>query len=186
LTQTNINTLFTLIDEEFYKEKMIDVAIEETVWFIGTSQKSCSVAEAGVLRAIEFTEFLNKPDVEHILLTVLKAIVEPLDSTLKVVKPAYIVFLDTVSQTKKDKTLIGKRLEEYGIKLTTANSLRVTKPDLFKLKIPVNTPVKESIPYNPQPKRGCFNCRTEIEGKASQCSACKAVIYCSVECAVLN
>ncbi|KAI8929243.1 hypothetical protein BC831DRAFT_444498 [Entophlyctis helioformis] len=33
------------------------------------------------------------------------------------------------------------------------------------------------------PNRGCHTCHKEIEGKASQCSACKAVIYCSPACA---
>jgi hypothetical protein len=191
LKKVNTNPLFTLLDEDYYTEKAKATPVEQQIWYIGTSERACSVTESGVLRAIEFTADLGRPTAEHIFLTVLKAIIEPVDvgDETAARKPLYVVYLDTADVTEAEKSIVEAKLNKYDINTSTINSIRISDPQLLEKasQIQADAPVSppQDIPFNEQPKRGCFNCRKEIDGKASQCSACRAVIYCSVECAVL-
>ena len=45
----------------------------------------------------------------------------------------------------------------------------------------------EQHPYQQKPNRSCFYCHLEIlQNKPNQCITCKAMIYCSSDCYVLN
>jgi hypothetical protein len=188
LKKSSLNPLFTLLDLDYYTDKLDQLKTEQVVFEIGISNKSCSVSDNGVLRAIEFTENLLKPSVEHIVTTIIKSIVEPIElQELTPKRPAFVVYLETSQITDQEKQKIKAILDKYLIETTTITQLRIQKPELVKAPVAPFIPgVPQLAPWNEQPNRGCFNCRKEIEGKASQCSACKAVIYCSVDCAKKN
>jgi hypothetical protein len=162
---------------------------ESCIWEVGISGRSCSVSEDGVLRAIEFTSDLTKPSVGHLVSTIKKAMVEPLDEQSAIRKPEFVVFLDTAVLNDTEMEKVSNLLRKLEITVTSLDFLKQNRSELFDIKktLPLINDVisQDDIPFNKQPPRGCFNCRKEIFGKASQCSACKAVIYCSAECAVL-
>jgi hypothetical protein len=178
-----VNPLYTLEDYDVSEVKKASI-----VWELGVSGKSCSVSEEGILRAIEFTIDLAKPSVSHVLSTVKKAMLEPRDPQSVIHKPEFVVFLETVILSESERKKVTDSLAKLDVTVTTLDELKRDRPELFDIKkaLPfVNRPLesKEVIPFNEQPPRGCFSCRKDIPGKASQCSACKAVIYCSAECA---
>jgi hypothetical protein len=162
------------------------------IWEIGVSERACSVAEDGVLRAIEFTIDLKKPTVSHIIATLKKAIAEPIEEEMEKQKPEFVVFLDTVVLSSEQQKFIKNELKEkLNVTISTMEKLHSERPELFDIKKSIPVPTipqfqtdEKEIPFNEKPPRGCFNCRSDIVGKASQCSACKAVIYCSADCAV--
>lgn len=119
-----------------------------------------------------------------------------------IVKPECIVLLETSILTIKDRLALEALLKPFSIKLATLAELEKDFPDLFQARFSTSSPPvaaspthaavipptptgpQAPIPFNPAPSRGCICCKKDIVGKASQCSACKAVIYDSVDCAV--
>jgi hypothetical protein len=90
-----------------------------------------------------------------------------------------------------------EKMKKYDIKVSTKdimgsdleNMLSKRKTELFKQQQEAQKKVAEiskdsDVEWASPPARGCFQCHEEITGKVRQCSACKAVIYCSQECAV--
>jgi hypothetical protein len=162
------------------------------------SGRSASVTEKGVLRAIEFTPRLTKPTPSHVVATILKSIADPIENDDTISRPSVMVLLETVQINEKELKEITKRMSKYDIKVVTMEVLWSEMPELAKSRedfpdtpvqcIPVITKpspsANEPVPFNPPPLRGCFTCKKDIPGKASQCSVCKAVIYCSGDCAV--
>ncbi|KAJ1340457.1 hypothetical protein BSLG_004904 [Batrachochytrium salamandrivorans] len=62
------------------------------------------------------------------------------------------------------------------------------RQELLRMKVQEEVKVPRGIKNPdvkllPMPNRFCFTCKKEITTKPSQCSACKAVIYCSADCA---
>lgn len=180
------NTLYSLTNYQV----PASATFSEKLWEIGISERSMSIAEDGELKGFEFTIDLKIPSVSHCYEAFKKAICEPLDGKNPLSKPAYVIFLDSVILPQNQIQLLTERLEStLGIKVTTKEEIAQQKPELLAPK--QTTPdisfspagKQEAIPFNPQPTRGCCSCRTDIVGKVCQCSACKAVIYCSVVCA---
>ncbi|KAJ3324095.1 hypothetical protein HDV06_000636 [Boothiomyces sp. JEL0866] len=182
-------------DETLVGELLTDFTrvsvVESTdlLWEVGVSAKACSVSENGVLKAIEFSD--GKPNVKHVVGTVMKAILDPIDGAVK--KPKVLMFLDTCLLKDGEKSQITKELKDYEMTIVSLKQLEVDYPALHaerakevEIFAPQQPTVQQPLKMNPPPPRGCFACRKEIPGKASQCSACKAVIYCSADCAKQN
>ncbi len=167
---------------------------------MGISPKAVSVAEQGNIRAVEFSSNLSRPTLHHILETVAKAIMNPIEKENKiVVKPECIALLETAILSIKERTALSEMLSAFSIKLLLMSELEQF-PDLKNARVSASSPTgpvplsamipptptgpQEPLPFNPPQSRGCIFCKKDIVGKASQCSACKAVIYDSVECAV--
>ena len=153
------------------------------------------------MRSLEFTHNLGRPTSTHIVYTIAKAIIEPREgSESKIHRPEYAILLETASLDEKEKAVLTRKLADISVKLVSFAWLEENAPETAKLKdfssqeagtqaLPSPQPKSEEpqkvIPMNPTPNRGCVVCKQEIIGKKpSQCSACRAVIYDSVECAV--
>ena len=102
---------------------------------------------------------------------------------MKVSKPKVLMYLESC---KFNFSYVENTLDNLGVKLVDAKTLEEIYPQLHKSRFsqidPANGSLKASqggLDFNAAPARGCINCRTEIKGKANQCSACKSVIYCS-------
>ncbi|KAJ3276599.1 hypothetical protein HDV01_004132 [Terramyces sp. JEL0728] len=165
------------------------VESSELLWEVGVSGKACSVSENGVLKAIEFSG--GKPNAKHVVSTVMKAILDPVDGAVK--KPKVLIFLDTCLLNENEKKQITKELKEYEMAIINLKQLETDYPALYaerskevEIFAPQQPTVQQPLKMNPPPPRGCFACRKDIPGKASQCSACRAVIYCSSDCAKQN
>jgi hypothetical protein len=129
------------------------------IFFIGISEKSISVSADGVLRTIDFSRDLIK--------VLKKGMKAPRQGDSYI--PQAVVFLNNTAGFEAQI----KKIEEMGLDIGDIKTVQ-------KRVLPEN---KGPIPFNSQPNRGCFACKQEIEKKASQCSACKAVIYCGAVCA---
>lgn len=136
---------------------------KKSVFYIGISDQAISVSENGILRGIEFSRDLYK--------VLKKAIAYPRsgDSYL----PETVCFVNSSAAFEKDINQITK----LGITIGNYKDFEV------KAKRPTDAGQTASTGLLPQPNRGCFVCHKEIESKPSQCSACKAVIYCGGACA---
>lgn len=154
------------------------------------------VAEPGSLRVIEFTKTLSLPTAKFTVAAVIKAIVDAnypnLNTTapFKIQKPKTAVMLET-SQLSKDSIVTVKEelLKQVNIELITEEEMRnnPTLLDQYNSQVPKTNarPGNLGMQANGEPPlRGCHVCHNDIPGKASQCSACKAIIYCGKECAV--
>lgn len=161
-----------------------DLALHDCFWEIGVSQKSASVAEAGQLRVIEFTNDLGKPTVDHVYATVIKAIANPNYREIPYPKhiPKNIILLDASILDAKQAPKLTKKLLAKGITMHIEKDVRADKELLAKWKAAGSQPRRTA--QSGVPKKSCIKCSKDIDGKASQCSTCKAVIYCSPECAV--
>ncbi|KAJ3106538.1 hypothetical protein HDU97_006131 [Phlyctochytrium planicorne] len=164
------------------------------VWSIGISNKAVAVSEEVNLRAIEITANGKTPTPADIVNAVLKAIVTPSDQEgarrprVAMVLSTRMVPDSTVQKAAKElKSLLDIRLE-------TQEALEAELPELLKKRNEELAQVKKESPQvaaAPQkapemaapPNRACFVCKQEIKGKTKQCSACKAIIYCSADCA---
>jgi hypothetical protein len=179
------------------KEKAQKLKTVNIPWECGVSKKACSVSAQGILRSFQFTEKLTKPNVDHVLATIYKSIVEPQDDDGSVPeKPSHIIFLDTCLLDNEEKAKIAKELESLGIKACSLAELENSDAECAKRRnlLPKGTPIpppslssgpQKVLPMNAQPPRGCIFSRKEIIGrKPNQCSACKAVIYDGAESAV--
>ncbi|KAJ3416926.1 hypothetical protein HDV05_007984 [Chytridiales sp. JEL 0842] len=179
----------------------------ETIWQIGVSNKAVSVSEEGMLRSIEFSKSGKLPTVDEIVFAFLKAIVSPLDPTMPVVKPKFAMVLSTrMISEKVVKQVAAKIKEDINVRIDLQENLEAEMPAFIEERLALteklnNAPsalapqVQQQLQQNGQPaaqtgptfietpKRACFVCKTEIADKPRQCSACKAIIYCSPECA---
>lgn len=148
-------------------------------WMVGITKKSVSVVSSqGLLKSLEFittSDSLN----DFIFDTILQAIKFPRDvPASSAAKPKEIYFLN---QPHPD-TALSARLAKIGIKVTATKPSQPSSEG--QKSAPLQQLPQEQIQFNAQPNRGCISCHQEIIGKKpSQCSACKAVIYCSSTCA---
>ncbi|KAJ3187565.1 hypothetical protein HK101_009367 [Irineochytrium annulatum] len=167
------------------------VALPHTnaIWQIGVSGKAVSVSEEISLRAIEITRSKKLPTADEIITAFLKAIVKPSDNG-QPHRPHVAMFLSTRMIPPKTVTDVAARLKEVlGVRIDTQEALEPELPalmvarqaELAKMKTSAPPPTKPEL--QPMPNRACFVCKQEIKGKPRQCSACKAIIYCSPECA---
>lgn len=160
----------------------------DALWEIAGSQNMCAVAEHGMLRVLEFSD--GAPTADHIVATLLKAMNEPRDG-LPVEKPKHAVFLDTAVISDSTLHKVSNACGKFNLSISRMDKLQKEHPELLLLKQkaidvvqkPQQAVSQGPVTMNKAPNRGCFTCHKEIEGKASQCSACKAVIYCSPACA---
>ena len=136
---------------------------KKTVFFIGISDKAISVTENGSLRCIEFSNDLFK--------VLKKSIALPRSGDRYL--PETICFVNAATGLDNEIT----RITNLGISVGDYKDLGV------KAKRVVESGNSGPTGLQPQPNRGCFVCHNEIESKPSQCSACKAVIYCGAACA---
>lgn len=113
------------------------------------------------------------------------------------IRPAIVLVSEMTYISSTTLHQLVEKMKEYGVKVSTKDvlgpeleeMLSKRKKELFKQQQEAQKKVTElsketPIEFAPQPPRGCFQCHQEITGKANQCSACKAVIYCSADCAV--
>ena len=177
----------------------MSIKSHNVTWELGISSKSVSVADQGALRAMEFTANLSRPTTQHILETIAKAIMNPIEQENKsIVKPDCIVALETSILSIEERAALAEMLSVFSIKLLDMAELdKFPEYNRARVSAAASSPItpfaiphaptgpQEPLPYLATPSRGCVSCKKEILGKASQCSACKAVIYCSVECAVI-
>ncbi|KAI8822995.1 uncharacterized protein EV422DRAFT_387526 [Fimicolochytrium jonesii] len=189
----------SLVEEaEGWAKDAANAPVTETPWEIGVTNTAVAVAEDGNLRTFEAAEGGKKVTAAFIAAAIVKAISAP-SQELKVQRPKIVSFLHSRQCSPRDIKDVGKKLELYGIRVDTAEALEAElapyyekrKADMAKgpqipLVLPTSpvgpAPAGEKPQFGPQPNRGCFTCKKEIDGKASQCSACKAMIYCSAEC----
>ncbi|KAI8911062.1 hypothetical protein EDD86DRAFT_204302 [Gorgonomyces haynaldii] len=175
-----------VVDEaDAYRQDAINAPVAEQVWTIGISGRSCSVAEQGTVRLIELTKDLKKPTVEHCVATLLKAIVNPgyNEKVFDKHKPDFAVVLKTQVLAQKQLDDFIERMAVFGVRVYTEDQVDKTPELSKKYRVTVEEPAPGPVKFNPQPDRGCYVCKKDIAGKASQCSACKAIIYCSPDCA---
>ncbi|KAJ3091821.1 hypothetical protein HK102_013345 [Quaeritorhiza haematococci] len=166
------------------KEKTKEAPSTEAIWQIGVTNKAIAVSEEGLLRLIDFVgPPITADDICH---RVLKAITNAADG-LPVQKPRVIAFLESRRCSAKVVNAVAEKLKEYDIRASTMEELapemeelaKKRKEELAQKKVPQQKP-----DFQEQPPRSCFICRKQItQGKPSQCSACKAIIYCGAACA---
>ena len=117
---------------------------------------------------------------------------------ISIQKPKTAVFLSSSLCSTETITQVTEQLSAYGISVSTyqnpelATLLNKRRRQLFEEQKEKATKAASeyqnlagAVGLIPQPNRGCYTCKQEISGKASQCSACKAIIYCSANCAVI-
>ncbi|KAL2919138.1 hypothetical protein HK105_201411 [Polyrhizophydium stewartii] len=172
----------------------------DAIWQIGVSSRSASVAEEGAVRLVAFTKDLRPPTAKHIVATLVKAMVRPeFMGDLEIQRPKLAIFLP--SRTCSDAVVAqvaATMKERFDMRVVSAEQIASEMPEIQKRRqaqiaeaqrkanagapLPVPGIKNPNIKLQAQPNRHCFNCKKEIETKPSQCSACKAVIYCSGEC----
>lgn len=184
-----------------------DSTTTHALWFIGVSQKCVSVSEDGVLRAAIMTRSVPTPT--DILDTLVKAAHHPADSEYKR-RPKFAVFLDTAMcpATTMQRVMDEAAKAEWGGIKVLKSMADLSESELNEIKGKRETEKKVTgeaakqiqmmqqqqramaagqpkPDYVAQPSRMCFVCRKQIENgaKPSQCSACKAIIYCGPDCA---
>lgn len=157
-----------------------------STWLIGTSRKSSSVSEDGILRAFAFSRASLEgaidavPGVQDILDTLTSAIIEPSSDGSVRRRPRVAAFLDSsvvdadvVQQVKKYCN------DEWGFDIVALRDigLSAVKSDVKEEKV---------VAWNAEPPKRCSSCKQEIKGKAANCGGCRAVIYCGQECQVFS
>ena len=151
--------------------------VTEDVWEIATSSKATSVSCKGAIRAIEFSDSIPTP--EHVAATTVRAIVDPSyhGAQMAACRPKVAILLATANLEDVGRT--RELLLQYEINLVLQKDCDVELLAKWRQQATVVIPPTMAI----QPNRGCHVCHRDIAGKASQCSACKAIIYCSAACA---
>ncbi|KAJ1554572.1 hypothetical protein HK405_004659, partial [Cladochytrium tenue] len=167
-----------------------DAPVTEAIWQIGVSGKAVAVSEEGTLLAFEFSKSGRIPTVEEVVTTLFKAISKPVEGRPR--RPRVAMVLATSPLTPAAVGQVAAKVaEKLELRIATQDALepemtelkerRKTEVAKIKAATPVATPQKPTM--QPPPRRACFVCKKEIEGKPRQCSSCKAIIYCSPECA---
>ncbi|KAH6584561.1 hypothetical protein BASA60_000925 [Batrachochytrium salamandrivorans] len=185
-------------DAEELEEEACKAPTIEAVWEIGVSNRAVSVAEEGVVRLIAFTKDLRPPTANHIVATLIKAIARPeAIDPLPVHRPNISVFLPSRICSDAVVAKVAAIMKaKCGMRILTNEALapeldgikEKRRQELLRMKVQEEVKVPRGIKNPdvkllPMPNRFCFTCKKEITTKPSQCSACKAVIYCSADCA---
>ncbi|TPX67874.1 hypothetical protein SpCBS45565_g03449 [Spizellomyces sp. 'palustris'] len=185
----------SLVEEaEELTEAAVDAPIVDEMFDVGVSGRAIAVSEDGVLRAFEtLPSGQKKATAIQIAAVLVKAMARPMDEQ-PVHRPHIAAFLHSRQCSNDVVADVAKRLKKFDVKVGAAEQLSSEIEEYAKKR--QEETVKQSAAQKPAnldengkpvfisaPKRGCFVCKNEIEGKASQCSACKAIIYCSPECA---
>ena len=188
-------------------KEILELESTEAVWTVGLSAKSASVSEEATLRLMEFLPPKARPSVDFLFGLLIKAMVDPtalvedadasVDSNQFKKRPAVVAFLSSEFVTDDMLDHLAKKMVAYQVRVTTIakigpemdDIMKKRRVELFKKeqeaqKKSIETAKETPVEFAPPPPRGCFQCKTDIAGKASQCSACKAIIYCSPDCAV--
>ncbi|KAJ3126479.1 hypothetical protein HK098_007461 [Nowakowskiella sp. JEL0407] len=164
------------------------------IWQVGVSSRAVSIAEDGVLRCIEFTESGSIPKSADIISAIFSAILSPIENKMQPklpsLRPAVVSLLQTRQCDEAEVDKLIKAFAEYDLEVRVDRE-EVLEPEMMELKRKWNLELLEKSKngpkkeYAPQPPRICFHCRKEIGpgGKVTQCSACKAVIFCGADCA---
>jgi hypothetical protein len=175
--------------QELLQIKRVPLTDSENIWELATSKKSVCVAEPGRVRVFESIHKEIKP--KFVIAAITKATLAPdfpftnilSKPEIKLEKPKTILLLDTHQMKQETVQKVKEELKsKMQIDLITETELNQNKELLeqYTKQVPATYQLSNEIP-----KRGCHVCHNDIPGKASQCSACKAIIYCSKECAVI-
>ena len=180
---------------------------KESIWTVGVTAKSASVTEENGLRVMEFLSKGQTVSAKFIIALIVKAMVNPtsmIDGTEEDEddptsqyqrRPSTLAFMESPLIDATLVQQVSDALVKYDIKVSTYSAVGPEMEEMFKKRrAEMFKQTKESqkhgmsqkqkVDFSPQPQRGCFQCKKDIPGKASQCSACKAIIYCSPACAV--
>ncbi|KAJ1534651.1 hypothetical protein HK096_003607, partial [Nowakowskiella sp. JEL0078] len=165
----------------------------KVIWQLGISSRAVAISEDGNLRCIEFTPSGDLPTSNDIVSAIMTAISSPHDSKhleipFVTLRPRVISVLQTRQCEDIEVTKAIEQLKDLDIRIDLAENLENEIEDMKKEwskeiqeKARVELAKKE---YAPQPNRVCFVCRNEVVGKnPQQCGNCKAVLYCSTDCA---
>ncbi|KAI8802992.1 hypothetical protein BJ742DRAFT_512482 [Cladochytrium replicatum] len=168
----------------------------DQLWQVGVTARSVSVSEAGVLRSIQFTPKGTLPTSDDVLSALAAAILTPIEDVmlpapLPVIKPRKVGFLQTRQCPDQVITSLHNLLEKKGYEIAAGKleELEAEVAESRKKVLEEEAAVRKAatkVEFIPTPKRVCFVCSKEIAEKPSQCSVCKAVIYCSADCAKKN
>ncbi|KAJ3118796.1 hypothetical protein HDU96_008520 [Phlyctochytrium bullatum] len=181
-------------EKEALQSEAQKAPITEAVWHVGISSKAIAVSEEVNLRAIELTTGGKSPSAADIVLAVLKAISTPSDQG-EPRRPRVAMALSTRMVSDAVIQQAAKELKDLvDIRFETQEALEDELPELLAKRKAEVEQVRKTVPQAPAapakapemaptPNRACFVCKEEIKGKTKQCSACKAIIYCSAECA---
>ncbi|KAI9328767.1 hypothetical protein DFJ73DRAFT_861369 [Zopfochytrium polystomum] len=162
----------------------------DAVWQIGVSGKAVAVSEEGALLAFEFSKSGKLPTVDEIVATVQKAAGKPNEGAAR--RPRVAMVLSTRMIPNSAVDLVAEKVKGLlDIRVASQEALEPEMPELNEKRKAELEKTKAAQPaqpaqkptMQPPPARACFVCKKDIEGKPRQCSACKAIIYCSPECA---
>ncbi|KAI8593401.1 hypothetical protein BDZ88DRAFT_404552 [Geranomyces variabilis] len=172
--------------------------VTETPWEVGVSATAVAVSEDGTLRGFEIFP-AGGISAEQILSVVIRAISEPLEKQ-KVQRPKLMSILQSRQCSDAVLAEVCESVGKFGIKAGATEALgpqlaeyvarrKAEMERALQNPTPVVPVAAAGAPQNgpkpefiPTPNRGCFVCKQDIEAKPSQCSACKAMIYCSTVC----
>ncbi|KAI8618997.1 hypothetical protein BC830DRAFT_1106051 [Chytriomyces sp. MP71] len=185
----------------------------KAVWQIGVSGKAVAVSEEASLLGFNFArnEAAGHPAASEIADTIFLVMIKPFEGVPR--RPSAIAFLPSRVCSDAVVQEVAKRITSIlpDTRVTTMEEIEKDMPALMQTRNAEITsnpnlaapsvvqqaqaqqaqlaaasgakPVKQVLPMNPTPPRGCFVCKKDITEKTKQCSACKSVIYCSAECA---
>jgi hypothetical protein len=159
-----------------------DSAMATSLWQVGVGEKSVSVGCDGVLRQFHFTKGI--PTSKEIVNCIKMAAFQPMEGCIPQ-RPKLVSFLE--SRQCSDAILKAVADEFPLIKLikneTVTKELLESQFGIIEKRASEAKENRKSI--SGSPPRMCIVCSKQIiDKKPSQCSACKAVIYCGVDCAV--
>jgi hypothetical protein len=95
--------------------------------------------------------------------------------------------IQAASKSLQEKLSITLELQEtLESSSKLAQVVEARKAEIASMESEDKSVPQQKPGLGPAPPRACFVCKKDIEGKLKQCSACKAIIYCSPDCAVSN
>ncbi|KAI9098233.1 hypothetical protein DFS34DRAFT_649820 [Phlyctochytrium arcticum] len=194
----------TFLEEaEEVADNVKNAPVEKVVFDVGISAHAVAVSQDGLLRAFHVIP-KGSVSAAHISAAVVKAVALPIETDHNVYRPQIVAFLESrqctpavlnaaikrltqvlgpevkVAPTEKIADQVKAITEERKSALANASSVNDAAANgAAGVKLDANG----KPAFVPTPDRGCFVCKQEITEKPSQCSACKAIIYCSPECA---
>jgi hypothetical protein len=168
--------------EKFLKND--DSPMANSLWQVGVGQKSVSVGCDGVLRQFHFTK--SVPTSTEIVNCIKMAAFRPMEGASQQ-RPKLVSFLE--SRQCSDATLKAVSDDFPSFKVikneTVTKEVLETHFGLGAADKRASEAKENRKSTNGPPPRMCIVCSKQmVNKKPSQCSACKAVIYCGVECAV--
>ncbi|KAI8998324.1 hypothetical protein BC832DRAFT_594934 [Gaertneriomyces semiglobifer] len=154
----------------------------EVGWEVGVTSTAVAVSEEGMLRAFHEVPVGKTITADNIYTTLLKAIVQPMD-LLEPGRPRLISFLQSRQCSQKDIEHVVQKMKSLNIKVDIAENANFEMENLRLKRMDEMAKKSGKDKLIPTPNRSCIACHKDIEAKPSQCSACKAVIYCGADCA---